>query len=195
MLTALLVFVLVLLGLLAIPIDLVYRIHWHGRVQGEMHVHWLFGLLRVRIPVESKQPSSTARETHTKHAQHKTKSRRRGNPLVALRIRAFRQRILKLLHDLWHAIHKREMQVQLQIGLDDPADTGQLWAVMGPLSAVLAQSRDVQIDIAPDFSESHFEFNSSGDIRIIPLQFIAIAVALLLSPAFWQGMQHMRSAR
>jgi hypothetical protein len=194
-LTALCIGLLVLLALLAIPIGLIYRLRWHGSLQGELHVHWLFGLLHLRIPVDAKSTSATTKKTRSKHTRpRRTKAKRKANPLAAWRIRPFRQRILKFVRALWRAIHKREVYLQLQIGLDDPADTGQLWALMGPLSAVLAQSQAVQIDIEPDFSESHLEFNSSGDIRIIPLQLLALTLALLLSPPFWYGMQQMRKA-
>ncbi len=194
MLTAVFV-VVVLLGLLAIPIDLVYQMNWRGSLQGEIQLHWLFRLLRVHIPLKSSKTTQPAKRTHTKqHSRHKTRSKSKANPLVAWRQRSFRQRIIKFLHDLWQAIRKRDMHLQLLIGLDDPADTGQLWAVMGPLSAVLAQSQAVRIDIEPDFSESHLEVNSSGDIRIIPLQLLALLLALLLSPPFWYGLHQMRKA-
>jgi len=194
MLTAIFV-VLLLLGLLAIPIDLVYRVNWQGKLQGELQLSWLFRLLRVRIPIEPSKSTQTTGQTRSKpHRRHKTRSKFRTNPLAAWRHRSFRRRIIRFVQDLWQAIHKRDMYLQLQIGLDDPADTGHLWAIMGPLSAVLAHSQTVHIDIEPDFSDSHFEFNSNGDIRIIPLQLLALLLALLLSPPFWSGMQQMRKA-
>lgn len=193
MLTAVLAVLLVLLTLLAIPIDLVYQVSWDGRMQGEARLHWLFGLVKVRIPVEAKPSLPPTKKART--PRRKAKSKRKAHPLAAWRIRSFRRRILKFLHDLWQAIHKRDVRLQLHIGLDDPADTGQLWAIMGPLSAILAQGRDVHIDIEPDFTQSHFELNSSGDIRIIPLQLLAIVLGLLLSPPFWYGLQQMQTAR
>lgn len=194
MLTVFLIILLVLLAWLAIPIDLVYRVNWDGRLQGEMRLRWLFGLVKVRIPVDATASApKTKRRPHSK--AQRPKSKHKTHPLAAWRIRAFRQRILKFLRDLWQAIHTRDLHLQLHIGLDDPADTGQLWAFMGPLSAILAQGRDVHIDIAPDFSDSRLEFNSRGDIRIIPLQLLAILFGLLLSPPFWYGLQRMQSAR
>ena len=195
MLTVLLAILLVVLAVLAIPVELHYRVNWHGRMQGDMRLVWLFGLLRVRIPTTSTQSAASARKTHTHHPRHrKTKSKRKSNPLAAWRLRSFRQRLIKFVHDLWRAMHKRDVRLHLLIGLDDPADTGQLWAVMGPLSAILAQCREVHIDIEPDFTDTRFEFNSSGNIRVIPLQLLALIFALLLSPPFWHGVQQMRKA-
>jgi len=194
MLMAVFAILLLLLGLLAIPIDLVYRLNWRGSLQGDVHLHWLFGLLRVRIPIEKSSSPQTTKETPAKPRHRKRRNRSKVKPLAAWRHRSFRQRITRFLRDLWRAIHKRDMQLHLLIGLDDPADTGQLWAIMGPVSAVCAQSQAVHIDIEPDFTQSHLELNSRGDIRIIPLQLIAIAIALLLSPPFWYGLQQMRKA-
>jgi hypothetical protein len=196
MLTVVLAILLVLLALLAIPIDFVYRVSWDGQFQGELHVQWLFGLLHVRVPLEKPSSTETTKESPARQTkQKKPKAKRKTNPLAAWRLRSFRQRIWKFVRDLWRAIHKRDLHLQLQIGLDDPADTGRLWAILGPLSAICTQSKSVQIDIAPDFTDSHLEFNSSGNIRIIPLQLLAIIIGLLLSPPFWYGLRQMQTAR
>ena len=84
--------------------------------------------------------------------------------------------------------------MRLRIGLDDPADTGRLWALVGPVSGLLANIHEVSIEIEPEFFETIIELNSNGTIRVIPLQIIFLTAALLLSPPFWQGMQQMRKA-
>jgi len=193
MLTTVLAILLVLLGLLAIPIDLVYRVNWRGSLQGELQLCWLFRLLRIHIPLEKSSSAKTPTHGQQK-PRRKSRARSKTNPLAAWRQRSFRRRMIKFLRDLWQAIHKRDVHLHLLIGLDDPADTGRLWALMGPVSAVCAQSQTVLIDIEPDFSESHLEVNSRGDIRIIPLQLLALVLALLLSPPFWYGLQQMRKA-
>jgi len=194
MLTVVLAVLIVLLVLLAIPIGLDYRLSWPGGNRGEVHLVWLFGLLRVRIPVAS-EPTAPAKPAHPKRVRkHKTRTKCKTNPLAAWRFKPFRQRILRFIRDLWTAVHKRDVRLQLLIGLSDPADTGQLWALMGPVSAVLTYSRDVEIDIEPDFTESTLEIRSSGYIRVIPLQLLGLSLALLLSPPFWLGLQKMRGA-
>lgn len=194
MTTALVVLIL-LLVVLAIPVTVDYRINWRGKLQGDTHLIWLFGLVHVHIPTESTSTASPTAKTpaKTRHRRrHKTK--RKTHPLAAWRLRPFRQRIIRFAQDLWRAIHKRNLRVQLRIGLDDPADTGHLWAFMGPLSACASISQAVDIDIQPDFNESTLELNSSGQVRIIPLQLIGLALGLLLSPSFWHGIHHMRKA-
>ena len=195
MLTGALVFLLLLIALLAIPVTLVYQVNWHARWQGNIELQWLFGLLHVRIPVSPAQPAPTAEQARPQPARRTpAKSKKKSNPLAALRQRSFRQRIMKFLRDLWQAIHKRDVCLHMQIGLDDPADTGRLWAIVGPVSAILANRQDVQIDIQPDFADAALEFNSSGYLQIIPVQILALTLALLLSPPIWQGVRQMRNA-
>ena len=102
--------------------------------------------------------------------------------------------MIRFIHELWHAIQKRDVSLRIRIGLDDPADTGQLWAILGPVAGMLANVRQASIEIEPEFSVSTFELDSSGTIRIIPLQLLYLILALLLSPAVWRGIRQMRKA-
>ena len=98
------------------------------------------------------------------------------------------------MSDFWHAVRKRHVSLHIRIGLGDPADTGQLWAVVGPVAGVLATIQEASIEIEPEFFDTTFELDGSGNIRLIPLQMIYLIVALLLSPAVWQGISKMRTA-
>lgn len=195
MLTGVLAFLLLIIALLAIPLTLVYQFTWREHWQGEVELQWLFGLLHVRIPVSPAKTPPAERKARPKQSRRtKTKAKSKTNPIAALRQRSFRQRIVKFMRDLWRAIHKRDICLHMQIGLDDPADTGRLWAFAGPVSALLANNQEVQVDIQPNFADAVLELTSSGNIRIIPVQILALTIALLLSPPFWQGMQQMRNA-
>lgn len=101
--------------------------------------------------------------------------------------------MLRFGADLWHALRKRDIKLHLRLGLGDPADTGQLWAVVGPLAAMLAGVKDVEVEIEPEFLDAVFELESRGTLRLIPLQILWLAVALLFSPGLWRGIRLMRS--
>ena len=78
------------------------------------------------------------------------------------------------------------------LGLGDPADTGQLWALMGPVSALSSNLRDAAVHIEPDFNEATLEVDGSGEIRIVPLEFLYLGCGLLVSPSFWRGARLLR---
>ena len=101
--------------------------------------------------------------------------------------------MIRFFSDLWTAVRKTNVRLFIRLGLGDPADTGRLWAAVGPLNALLGGMQGVTIMMEPEFLESTFELDSSGTIHLVPLQLTYVALALLLSPAFWRGLILMRA--
>ena len=195
MLSATVIVLLVLLALLAIPLTLTYQFSWQQKFHGEARLEWLFGLVRVRLaPTRDRHAGRAEKKAEVKNRPGAKSSRKKSNPLAAFRLGSFRLRTLRFLRDIWHAIRKRELYLRIRIGLGDPAETGQLWSLFGPLSALLANIEDASIDLEPEFIDAVFELDSSGKISVIPLQLLYLAVGFLCSPQFWKGMQRMQRA-
>lgn len=193
MLTGVLVFLLFLIALLAIPVTLTFQLSWPKALQQDALLGWAFGLVQVRIPAsEPKALSSGDGESKRKAHRSRHSSGKSTNVFAAVRLKPFRRRIVRFISDLWHAVHKKDVSLHVRLGLGDPADTGQLWAIVGPIAGLLATVRGAAITIEPEFSDSTFELNSAGSIRLIPLQLIWITIALLLSPPIWHGAVKMR---
>lgn len=95
---------------------------------------------------------------------------------------AFRRRVLRLIGDLVRATRPRELRVRARLGLGDPADTGRLWAVVGPLSAAARSLRDADVSIEPEFIEPALELDVRGRVRLVPLRLLGLAIAFALSP-------------
>lgn len=194
MLTGVTLFLVVFIALLAIPVTLTYQVSWRRTFEGRVTLQWLFGL--VRIQLSSKESKSPALEPE-KSAQRKRKqvpSGKKSSPVAAFRHKYFRQRVFRFIRDFWHAVQTQNMKLRFRIGLGDPAETGQLWAIVGPVSGMLATIQGASIEIEPEFIEPVFELDSSGNVRIIPLQMIYLTIGLVLSPAIWQGIKQMRQA-
>jgi len=196
--TALVILLLLIFALLAIPVALTFQVSWQQDFQGEVILLWLFGLVRVRLP----SPQTNASRTEDKKSAKKKKIGRskrsptkKQNVFAAVRQKAFRQRIFRFVRDIWQAIQKKDLSLRVRVGLGDPADTGQLWALVGPVSGLLSNIQQASITIEPDFFESSFELDSSGKLRIIPLQLLYLTFALLLSPPIWQGIKHIRTVK
>jgi hypothetical protein len=193
MLTGVLVFLLFLIALLAIPVTLTFQLSWPKECQQDALLKWAFGLVKVRIPAsEPKALSSAGNESKRKTHRSGDSFGRRANILAALRSKPFRQRIVRFIGDLWLAIHKKDVSLRVRVGLGDPADTGQLWAIVGPIAGLLATVQGAAIAIEPEFLDSTFELNSAGSVRLVPLQLIYMIIALLLSPPVWRGVVKMR---
>lgn len=195
MLTGVMVFLLLLIALLAIPVTLSFKVSWQHNLQNDIELQWAFGLVRVRIPAfQPKPPSAEFEELGHRIGRFERSSRKKKNVFAVVRQKRFRRRIIRFINDLWHAVHKKNLRLRVRVGLGDPADTGQLWAICGPVAGILANVQEASINIEPEFLDTTFELDSSGSIRIIPLQMICLTVALLLSPSVWHGIKQMRVA-
>lgn len=195
MLSATLIALLLLLVLLSVPVTLSYRLGWQRQLRGEARLLWLFGLVRVRLapPAERRRAAEAQPGKDSTEAKPK-RARKKFNPLPALRQKPFRRRILRFARDLWRALRKRDLYLRIRVGLGDPADTGQLWALCGPLSGLLATVEQASIELEPEFLDAVFELDSGGKLSVIPLQLLYLALGLLCSPIFWRGMRQMRRA-
>lgn len=192
MLAGLLIFLLVVIALLAIPVALEFSVEWPDSAQNEIVLVWALGLVRARIRTSGSEKASTADDVPPER-----KKGGRGKStgvLAAVRQRPFRRRVYRFVGDLWRAIIKERMHVRARVGLGDPADTGQLWAVVGPVSGMLTGVKGVSVAIEPDFVNATFEIDGSGRLQFVPLQVIAISMGLLGSPAIWQGLRAVRAS-
>jgi len=192
MLTGLLIVLLVVVALLSMPLELDFRVEWPDGARNEVVLVWAFGLVRARMPTGgSGKNSSPNKKSRDRNKRGRDKS---GNVLAAVRQRPFRQRVYRFVKDLWRSIIKENMHVRARVGLGDPADTGQLWAIVGPVAGMLAGAKEASVVIEPDFVDAVFELDSSGRLQLVPLHVIAISMGLLFSPALWRGLRAMRAA-
>lgn len=190
---ALAITLLALVVLLAIPVSIAYQLNWQQNLQGEARLQWLFGLIRVVVMPPRASQSVPEDSTVAVSTEPEAKPTRKNfYPLAALRQRDFRQRILRFARDLWRAFRKQDLCLRIRAGLGDPAETGQLWALLGPLSGLLANIGDASIELEPEFIDAVFELDSSGKISVIPLQLVYLVLGLLCSPSFWRGVKRMR---
>lgn len=195
MLIGVLAFLILLFALLAIPVTFTFHVSWQQVLQNDIRLKWAFGLVRIRIaPYRSRESSPEAEKAEQKIGRTGRAPRKKRNVFVVVRQKRFRRRIIRFGSDLWHAVHKENVILRIRIGLGDPADTGQLWTVLGPMTGILAGVQGASIRIEPEFFDTTLELDSSGSIRIVPLQMLYLAVALLLSPPVWRGIRQMRMA-
>lgn len=169
-----------LIALFSVPVDLVFRVRRESPLEANISVRWMFGLLRFRVrrPAKKRRPI-TKPEKPKKRARARRVMRLAAK---ALRTAAFRRRLLQFLIQILGAVRMRDFALRLRMGLDDPADTGFLWAFLGPLIAFIQARRNAKVDVAPHFAGETLEFDTRGDIRIIPAQMVWIAAAFALSP-------------
>jgi hypothetical protein len=184
---------LLLILLLAIPVNLVYALrretHWVGRVV----VYWMFGKVRFHLrPGRKRKPSQPRRRRRRlRRASQMGRQvvRRRRGILAALRTPGLIRRVIKLLRDLSAALRPRRLRVQFTIGMDDPADTGRLWGLLAPLRLLFGtqsfgRSSGVSVEITPDFFGPRFSGYSCASVQFVPLQLIGLFIGFTVSTPF-----------
>lgn len=196
MLVGTVVFLSLVVIVLAVPVTLTYRLAWRQTLSADLRLSWVFGLLRADISPDLGKPEPGQPEAaRNKNGWRRKSKGKRANFKAAIRQPAFRRRMLRFASDVWRAIHKKNVELMVRMGLGDPADTGQLWALLGPLAGMLKRSGDIRVVIEPDFLDATFDVDSSGTLRIIPLQMVIIALGLFVSPPVWRGIMVMRASR
>lgn len=192
--SAALAIVAVLFGLLvllfAVPLELAFRLERVEVFNGQITIRWLFGLLRFRIPIPGAETTP-----RIEAAKPKKPARRGARPhaIAVFRQAAFRRRVWRLVTDLLGAAHLRELHLRLRLGLGDPADTGWLWALVGPLSVAAQSLRNAEVRIEPEFMDEAFELHADGRLLLVPLQFLVLAVGFALSPASLRAWWSLRA--
>ena len=104
----------------------------------------------------------------------------------------FRLHVFKFVRGMLCAIHAQNLFFRLRIGLSDPADTGRLWAVIGPISGIVQNLRSAEVHIEPEFMDPVFEVETHGQFRLVPIQFIALMIVFSLSPRTFRAWRTLR---
>ncbi len=178
--------VALIIALSAVPLTVVFSIHRIKVTEGHVRFRWLFGLVRfqLRIP-QADRPGPLPQPTPGKKAKPPRQTRKKVNArgiVSLLKQPAFRRRLYRFIRDILRATHARNLFLRLRIGLGDPADTGRLWAVIGPVAGMAQNLRSAAVCIEPEFIDPVFEVESHGQFRLVPIHFIALMVAFMLSP-------------
>jgi hypothetical protein len=182
--------------LVAIPIDISFEIDRVEQMEGQLTVRWLFGLVRFTTPITATGKTEAASAPEYPETETPRKPHQAGRPLNVLGVLkqvTFRRRVYRLLRDLLRATHPHEMFLHLRLGLGDPADTGRLWAFVGPTAAYFANNiQSARIIVEPEFMDLVFEVHGHGRVYLIPLQFIALIIAFFLSPPSLRAWRTLR---
>ncbi len=188
MTVALTVFAVVagVLALLAIPVDVRLSVDCRETWSGQASVRWLLGVVRLSgsAPPETKNAERLARAQTRKRRRSKRKGSRipwRGMR-AALTSPGFARRGLQFAPRVVSVIRFRSLSGSARIGLDDPADTGLLWGVLGPLSTGIAALPFANIRIEPEFANPTFVAHGTANVRVVPARLAWTVVAFLISP-------------
>lgn len=169
-LASLVVFVILVL---CVPLDTAFRVDIYGKPKSTLRLVWLFGLVKKELKREKKKPDK--RKTGDK--------RNIKDALGILWIEGLLRQLKTLATDILTRLKIRDLNIDLKIGLDNPADTGFLFAVIGP--ALLFCSPFVHhLRLQPSFEgEAVLEGYAQGKVRLLPIRFVIPLLKFIFSMA------------
>ena len=174
-------FVCLILLLLVVPIHIIFSLEGFPSFKRHISVYFMFGLIRLPAPSLFSR-NIFHRRAINKESKVRRSQRQLRRVIIALQSRGFFRRLLRFISDIYKAVNIRILSLHLILGLDDPADTGQLWAIIGPISNILANLYIPCLYIEPDFINETFYIEGKGEIRMVPIRILYIVTIFLLSP-------------
>jgi hypothetical protein len=161
--------VLLLLAL-CVPLNTVVHADMYGKPKVRLRLSWLFGLVSKEITGEKEKPAEKKRAGKAK------KKRWRVDTRIISRIlstKGLLRQLIELLKGVFSCFKFRDLVADLKIGLGDPADTGLLFAIIGPATAVFGSSHRHQIRLEPSFGDDAIlQGYSHGKIRLHPVRLV-----------------------
>lgn len=180
-----------LLGLvilaLCVPLYATFNIDTSAKPWFRLRLTWFFGLISKELTGE-REKATGEKATGEKAAGEKPEKKKRGlepgTIREILRTRGLLKRIKELVRSVLGQFKFRELAADIRLGLDNPADTGLLFSIIGPAKALLNLPARYRINIQPSFAdEPSFEGYLQSTVRLRPIKPIGSALRFIFSPA------------
>ncbi len=161
---------------LLVPLEIAIRFDLSQKVAFRLRVSWLFGLVKRERGWEDGAAVMTGLSQG---------GGRFGDIARAFRgVRHFRGlagRFLRLLRSCLKSLRLKELVARLKVGLDDPADTGLLFAYLSPLG-LMGVFPGCDIDIQPSFEgDAVVQGYLSTVVSVAPVRLLVAVAGFVFS--------------
>lgn len=142
-------------------------------------LRWAFGL----VAFDPFARTSRREGAPAARGADRTRSRPRRplHVLHALAQQGLAGTVARFVRRLARATHARGVELRAVVDLGDPADTGMLWAILGPVAAFLRRGRWGSVELEPGFAGLGSWLRGRAHFTIVPAQVIVIVLGLVLS--------------
>lgn len=188
MLAFLLGLVVIILLVLAMPVDVAFHVSSDDISQSGLSLCWGFGLLRKDVGKKNSISAKLANRQMPPIFQSGVRTKHGKSAMVFLRTPGMPARLLRLAGDFLRQLRVQQFHLHLSLGLDDPADTGRLYGALSPVVLLVACIPNMDFRVWPDFSQAVFQAKGQGQLRVIPLAVLWVILGFLASPTFWRAV-------
>ena len=166
-----------------VPLYMVFRVEVYGRPRLRMKLAWFFGRVSKEIRKGEKEPEKK-REAVVRGKKKRWMRISARTIFEILRIKGLLGRFRDLIIDVIRLFRVRNLGADITVGLDDPGDTGLIFALVGPVAFFLNAFPPCQIKVQPSFAgEATFEGYLYGKVRLQPIQLVAPSLRFVFSLA------------
>lgn len=163
---------------LALPVTLGLRLQSAPRPRTRVFVGLLGGVAPKLVAHDSwAEPKKKKQRKAERARQKKRKGRREKAPSVPRWLPRMIRAAPRLLIGLVRPIRLTRLSLDADIGLGDPADTGQLYGAIEALLRPLPLPSLATVAIRPDFTGPRAEGTLDAEIRFVPVAFVPPLVA------------------
>jgi len=180
--------------LLCVPLYLVFHTNIGRKPRFSMRLIWLFGLVSHELRRRKEKPD----EEET--TEHKQKQRdwiwRIRVTFEVLRTKGLLGQFVSLAKRIRRHIKIKKLVANFNVGLDNPADTGLLFAFIAPANLLLSYFSPHQIRIEPSFTgETIIEGHLYGAVRVQPIQLAAPLMGFAFSLPTLRAVKKLVSSK
>ena len=172
----------IIIFVLCVPLDAALNVDTSAKPKFRLRVKWLFGLVSQEVKRGEKKPEE--KKKVTKEKPKKKRGKGFGTILRILRIRGLLKQLKGLVRGVLGQFKIRELVVDFKLGLDNPADTGFLFASIGAITPFLNLPSQYQVRVQPSFeNEAVFEGYLYGVLRLRPIKLVTPFIRFVFSLA------------
>ena len=180
----------IIIAVLCVPFDMVLHLNVGAKPRFQTKLSWFFGLVTKEIGKEKKRKVT--------EGKRKTRKKREifRDIFKIMRTRGLVKRFKTLIADALRQLKVKDVTADFRVGLGDPADTGLLFAFIGPATVLLNRSFPGHIRVQPSFKDrAVFETYSHGTVRLRPIQLAMPVFRFIFSPATARTIKKLISSK
>ena len=167
---------------LCVPLDAILIIDTSEKPRFRLRMAWFFGLISKELHREKKKPEKKKEVTEGK--RKKKRKFEFSTVLEILRTKGLLKQVKNLVKGILGQLKIRELAVNLEMGFEDPAETGLVFAFIGPATSLLNLPPRYQVRVEPFFNgETVFEGYLHGVLRLQPVKLVSPVLRFVFSLA------------
>jgi preprotein translocase subunit YajC len=172
-------FVLLALGL-CVPIDAVFEWDSTQLPRTRLRLVWLFGLISFALGKPARAKAQPTREKNARRSPSLTKIWK------IITIEGLFGKVAALVKSSFQQIRIEDIEGDIKVELDDPADAGFVYAILGATYPIFRSTQLSRVNIEPVFGEQiAIQGNARAVFRLQPIRLAGPLLKFFFSrPAF-----------